>query len=113
MKCWKCQADITSTFQKIGFRETCSGCGSWLHVCKQCKNYQPGRPNQCMIPDTEFVSDRESANYCEEFSACLKDKIETKSMKEVQKKLFEDLDGKIDTNMNQDLRFLRLFKDEE
>ena len=68
MKCWKCDFDMEDpSLGKLPFRSTCDKCGSWLHCCKNCKYYTPGLPNDCYIPGTDFVADREGCNFCEEF----------------------------------------------
>lgn len=28
----------------------------------------PGKPNDCLVPGTEFIADREAMNFCEEFA---------------------------------------------
>ncbi len=67
MNCWKCGSLLPETDRKISFRAFCDQCGFALHCCVNCKNYAPGRPNDCAIPGTEFVSDRMANNFCEEF----------------------------------------------
>jgi hypothetical protein len=52
---------------KIGFRAACPHCSSDLHVCVNCRYFAPGKPNDCLVPGTEPVRDREAANFCEEF----------------------------------------------
>jgi len=62
--CWKCKKAIAG---KILFRTECPHCGIDVHVCKNCKYYAPGKPNDCSVPGTEFVRDREAMNFCEDF----------------------------------------------
>ncbi len=52
---------------KIGFRAICPHCGIDLHTCRGCRYYSPGKPNDCLVPGTEYIRDREAANLCEEF----------------------------------------------
>lgn len=52
---------------KIGFRAVCIHCDVDLHVCKNCRYYSPGKPNDCIVPGTETIQDRERSNLCEEF----------------------------------------------
>jgi hypothetical protein len=69
MKCWVCGALIEMPLNgKISFRATCEKCNADLHCCKNCKFYKVGKPNDCLIPGTEFIADREKNNYCEDFS---------------------------------------------
>ena len=66
IECWKChrQVDVGS---KISFRAVCLFCGIDWHVCTNCRYYSPGKPNECLIPGTEYIRDREMANFCEDF----------------------------------------------
>lgn len=66
--CWKCGTcfELLST-EKVGFKALCDSCGSYLHVCKACQYYRPGKPNDCLVPGTDRVVDREYYNYCDEF----------------------------------------------
>lgn len=73
---------------KVPFRETCSFCGADLHVCKNCRYYSPGRANDCLVPGTEYVADREKFNFCEEYSLLGKKSPEGPSKEDIEKKLF-------------------------
>lgn len=93
MYCYKCKNKLDLPSKKIGFRQTCLFCETDLHVCKNCKYYMIGKPNDCRVPNTEFVSDKEKYNFCEEFE--FKEKLEnqdTKTTKDISKKLFKDND---------------------
>lgn len=69
MICWKCGTQLPDpTWGKLTFRAACDKCGSDLHCCQNCKFYKPGYPNDCVVPGTEFVSDRTKSNLCEEFA---------------------------------------------
>ncbi|HSX10372.1 MAG TPA: hypothetical protein VLF94_01460 [Chlamydiales bacterium] len=52
---------------KVTFRMVCPHCGIDLHTCTNCRYYMPGKPNDCAVPGTEFIRDREAANFCEDF----------------------------------------------
>lgn len=67
MHCWKCQKPIGEFPIKIGFRAACIHCDADLHVCKNCRYYSVGKPNDCIVPGTELIQDRERSNLCEEF----------------------------------------------
>lgn len=68
MKCWKCGTDLeTPERSRIPFKAICDKCLAWLHCCKNCKNYKPGLPNDCAIPGTELIADREACNFCDSF----------------------------------------------
>ena len=81
MNCWNCHALIE---EKIGFRAQCEKCLIDLHVCVNCRHYSRGKPNDCNIPGTDFVADRERANFCEDFSPL-------KAVKEKSSKTHEDV----------------------
>lgn len=66
IQCWKCRRDV-DIGSKLSFRAVCVYCGIDLHVCKNCRYFAPGKPNDCLVPGTEFVRDREAANFCEDF----------------------------------------------
>lgn len=75
---------------KIGFRALCIHCDCDLHVCKGCRYFCLGKSNDCLVPGTEFIQDRERANLCEEF----KPKISSQNITgkdSLQKKKFDDL----------------------
>lgn len=65
--CWKCKKIVSEEPVKIGFRASCPHCSSDLHVCVNCRYYAPGKPNDCAVPGTDYVRDREASNLCEEF----------------------------------------------
>ncbi len=67
MLCWKCQKKIGESPMKIGFRAVCMHCDVDLHVCKNCRYFSPGKPNDCLVPGTDSIRDREASNLCEEF----------------------------------------------
>ncbi len=67
MTCWHCSKSIGDPSVKIGFKASCIHCNSDLHVCKNCRYYVIGKPNDCIVPSTEPIRDREAANFCEEF----------------------------------------------
>jgi hypothetical protein len=68
MKCWKCGHEMADPpYGKVPFREECDKCGSSLHCCVNCAFYKPGQPNDCLVPNTDFIADRQKGNFCEEF----------------------------------------------
>jgi hypothetical protein len=67
MNCWKCAKTLGEEAKKIGFRTVCPNCGIDLHTCTNCKYYTLGKPNDCAVPGTDYVRDREANNFCEDF----------------------------------------------
>lgn len=67
--CWKCgSSQEINVERKVSFRSSCDKCGAGLHCCRNCRYHQVNRVNECAIPGTEFVADREKNNFCEEFA---------------------------------------------
>lgn len=66
MLCWSCGKDVD--LERVSFRSICDHCNAYLHCCVNCCYYQVGLANDCKIPGTERVVDREKNNFCEEFS---------------------------------------------
>jgi hypothetical protein len=69
MRCWSCGTALPlAAGERIGFRDTCTGCGADLHACRGCEFHDPAAYNECREPAAERVSDRERANRCDYFS---------------------------------------------
>jgi hypothetical protein len=54
--------------ERISFRSVCDHCNACLHCCYYCQYYQVGLANDCKVPGTERILDRQKNNFCEEFS---------------------------------------------
>jgi hypothetical protein len=93
MNCWKCKQTVEDPLPgKLPFRATCDHCHAWLHCCVNCQNYAPGLPNDCAVPGTETIADREGCNFCEEFALKTESHIPRADPGEVSKRLFgEDI----------------------
>jgi hypothetical protein len=68
-KCWHCGADLTQS--DYGREAGCMACGKPTHVCRNCRHYAPGRPNDCLEPLAERVLDKTRANFCDHFESSL------------------------------------------
>ena len=68
-QCHNCGREwVTQKRVKVpGVKETCEGCGAYLHCCLNCRFHDLSAHNQCAIPNTEWVADRENANFCDQF----------------------------------------------
>lgn len=63
--CWACgHRLIAYDYQREGI---CAECNKQTHVCRNCRFYQPGRPNDCHEPVAEPVQDKQRANFCDYF----------------------------------------------
>jgi hypothetical protein len=101
--CWKCRKVVSEVPIKIGFRAACPHCSSDLHVCKNCRYYALGKPNDCLVPGTEYIRDREAANFCEEFKPLIHSA--STSIDERARRILGEPEKKKDFNS--------LFKDED
>jgi len=67
-QCWFCGTALSYAHHaNVPRGEACPGCGKDLRCCRNCRHHDPGAHNQCREPDTEWVTDRERANFCERF----------------------------------------------
>src|SRR5437868_4387050 len=68
--CWSCgneQIFAVKVGIKVGRRDSCPHCATDLHVCKNCRHWDPAIHNQCKEPEANFIRDREEANFCAHF----------------------------------------------
>jgi hypothetical protein len=65
--CHKCKNELVFEV-KMQRRDTCTHCGADLHCCKNCEHWDPGAHNQCKEHVTEYIPDRDAANYCTFFT---------------------------------------------
>ena len=86
-KCHKCKTE--SPLEKISFREECPVCGYALHVCLNCMFYDTGKANSCREDQTDYVKEKDRANYCEYFRFV--DDAPKKSCKEEAGELWDTL----------------------
>jgi len=63
--CWNCGIPLGPL--AYGRADACPGCGKQTHVCRNCRFYAPGRPNECQEPAVERVIDKDRANFCDWF----------------------------------------------
>jgi hypothetical protein len=64
-KCWHCGRALTAA--DFGRETNCPGCSKPTRVCRNCRHFAPGRPNDCVEPMTEPILEKERANFCELF----------------------------------------------
>jgi len=67
MICHACHNEI-KTEGYISRADECPKCGADIHCCLNCQHYDPAAHNKCREPQTEWVADREKANFCDFFS---------------------------------------------
>ena len=89
MHCWNCGV-LLDLKGNVSFRASCDSCHAPLHCCRNCVYYKPGMPNDCLVPNTDFVPDRTTNNFCEEFKPLGKVQEKKVDAKDIAKKLFGD-----------------------
>jgi len=63
--CWSCGQHLTAgDYHREG---ECTQCRKQTHVCRNCRFFEPGRPNDCQEPIAEPVRDKDRANFCDYF----------------------------------------------
>jgi predicted RNA-binding Zn-ribbon protein involved in translation (DUF1610 family) len=68
--CWHCGHGLTAA--DYGRETVCPACGKETHICRNCRHFSPGRPNDCVEPMVERVLNKERANFCELFDPTMK-----------------------------------------
>ena len=69
MKTWHCvvcECELDAR-ERVGRRDTCPGCATDLHSCRQCSLHDPVVYNECREPQAERVLDKSRANFCDYF----------------------------------------------
>jgi hypothetical protein len=64
-KCWNCGHGLSKA--DYGREADCPGCHKATRVCRNCRQYAPGKPNDCAEPLAEHLLEKERANFCEHF----------------------------------------------
>ena len=64
--CYKCN-NPWQGYGQPGIREKCEKCSSELHVCRNCRFFNEHKPYCCECVDVDPVTEKERANFCEEF----------------------------------------------
>ncbi|MBZ5553155.1 MAG: hypothetical protein LAO21_10580 [Acidobacteriia bacterium] len=69
MNCWHCGYEIDlRSHGGIGKKDECPNCEDDLHVCRNCRFFDPGAESECSEPIAEWVRDKDRANSCEYFA---------------------------------------------
>jgi hypothetical protein len=67
--CFRCGNSLAELSLPLSRQDQCRQCGSYLHVCRMCRSYDPAAVDQCLEDDAERVRDKDVLNYCEYFVA--------------------------------------------
>jgi hypothetical protein len=69
LQCWNCGAPLADVPQPMSRHEHCPQCFEALHCCRLCRHYDMTATGQCNEDRAEPPGNKESANFCEWFSA--------------------------------------------
>ena len=61
--CYKCKEELVFEV-KIGRRDMCPNCASYLHCCYNCEHHDQNVHNECKENQGEFIRDRTEGNFC-------------------------------------------------
>lgn len=64
--CHHCGNQLEFT-EKVFRNDTCPACGSDIHCCLNCMDYDASYPNQCRESQAEKVEIKDRRNFCEYF----------------------------------------------
>lgn len=64
-RCHNCDHEVE--IDGLQRRDECRACGADLHVCKNCKFWDPGYQNECRENASYYIRDRAKANFCMSF----------------------------------------------
>ncbi len=91
--CWSCNDDVDMT-TKVQRKDECISCGADLHVCKNCRFWDPGYHNECRENSAHYIRDREKSNFCMAFefkSTTEEDAAEANDARSKLEDLFKNL----------------------
>jgi len=62
---WRCHYRSLSLSVDTQLKhQLCPGCGSDIHSCKNCTNYDEATSHNCREPNSPWLSDRTTTNEC-------------------------------------------------
>ena len=67
IRCHHCGVD--AEVERVGVRDVCVRCTTYLHCCRNCTFYAPGLHHDCREPNAEAVADKAAGNFCDYFRA--------------------------------------------
>lgn len=68
LRCYRCGFSLQALSLPLSRRDQCPDCGVDLHVCRLCRQFAPGLPDDCREEDAVQVRDKAAANFCDFFA---------------------------------------------
>lgn len=66
-KCFSCGNELVFAHTP-GRRDECPKCGADVHVCRNCKNYDPKAYNECRDSAADVVREKDRSNFCDYYT---------------------------------------------
>lgn len=67
LSCWNCGNDVSDEPLPLSRQASCHKCGEFLHCCRLCIHYAPGKPGDCVHDLADPPTEKSSANFCDYF----------------------------------------------
>lgn len=67
--CYRCGTSLAGFPLPLARQDVCPACRSELHVCRMCRHFDEGAPDQCLEEEADFVREKARANFCDWFIA--------------------------------------------
>lgn len=84
--CWACGGQ-TQMEDKVGRKDECPHCHADMHSCKNCEFYDPSAHNECRETISEYIPDKERANFCGMFRPAQGERKEQEDVEAAKAKL--------------------------
>ena len=65
LQCWSCGASLSDQPMPLGRLAECTACRAELHVCRQCRHYDPRVAEQCREERADPPLEKTRANFCD------------------------------------------------
>lgn len=90
--CFSCKKPLgLNAGDFVGRRDSCAHCISDIHVCYNCKHYDPIVYNECREPQADRVVEKGKANFCDYFVLAGGNRKRSSESKEDSLKKLDDL----------------------
>jgi hypothetical protein len=90
-KCFYCDQPLEFPRGNVGREQMCPHCSSDVHVCLNCRHYDPIAYNECREPMAERVVDKDRRNFCDYFYLEGAGRVKTTDSKEAAFKKLDEL----------------------
>lgn len=90
-KCFYCDQPLEYPRGNVGREQMCAHCSSDVHVCLNCRHYDPSAYNECSEPMAERVVDKDRRNFCDYFYLEGRGKAKPNESKAAALKKLDDL----------------------